>query len=183
MQVIAGKYKGRKLISLDTIETRPTLSRVKESMFAIIDEHLYDARVLDLFAGSGSLGFEALSRGAEEVVFVDNNPKYKNVLEKNLARVTEKHSIIIDNFDSALTRLSKINSKFDVVFLDPPYNSDFGDKAIKLLTHLKLLSKGAIIVYEQDSKKCLQNAPELFIIKKSKKYGLAQVTILEYIGE
>jgi len=183
MQVIAGKYKGRKLISLDTIDTRPTLARVKESMFAMIDEFIYDANVLDLFAGSGALGIECVSRGAKEVVFVDNNPQYKNILEKNLARVTEKYYIFNDNFNNALTNLSKKNSKFDIVFLDPPYNSDLGDQAINLLCHLKLLSKGAIIVYEQDSKKCLQNAPELFIIRKSKKYGLAQVTILEYIGE
>ena len=84
MQIITGKYRGRKLVSLDTKKTRPTLARVKESLFSMVDEKIAGATVLDLFAGSGALGIEALSRGAEKVYFVDNNVDAKKVIQTNL---------------------------------------------------------------------------------------------------
>ena len=91
MQVIAGKYKGRKLISIDSIKTRPMLARVKESIFAMIDEYIPNSTVLDLFAGSGALGLEAISRGAKKVYFVDLNKDIKKILDTNLRRVTEDY--------------------------------------------------------------------------------------------
>ena len=183
MQIITGKYRGRKLLSLDTDKTRPTLARVKESLFSMIDSYIDQAVVLDLFAGSGSLGIECISRNAKKVFFCDNNPEAKKVLSKNLERVTEPYEVIIGDFKEALNTFKRKLLKFDLVLLDPPYKSDFGDQAMDFLVKNNMLSKGAIVVYEQESKNLLQKDKEWFIIKKSKNYGLANLTIYEYIGE
>ena len=183
MQIITGKYKGRRLISLETEKTRPTLARVKESIFAMIQGKIQGATALDLFAGSGAMGIEAISEGAEKVYFVDNNFEAKKVLDKNLVNVKEEYEIFLQDYESALKTFSNKNIKFDLVFLDPPYNSDFGEKAIYLLKDLKLLKKDAIIVFEHTSEKCLQNKLERFIIEKSRKYGIVMVTILKYIED
>ena len=183
MQIITGKYKGRRLISLETERTRPTLARVKESIFAMIQGYITESTVLDLFAGSGAMGIEAISEGAKKVYFVDNNKEAKKIIDKNLVNIKEDCEIIILDFIDALYHFNKRNIKFDLVFLDPPYDSDFGEKAISLLKDLKLLEKDAIIVLEQESKKCLQNPISGFIIEKSRKYGIANVTILKYIED
>lgn len=183
MNIITGRYKGRVLHSIDSLGTRPTLARVKESTFDMIDEKIPGAVVLDLFAGSGALGIECLSRGAKKVFFVDNNPQAKQVILKNLIRVVEPYDIDIFDFKVALMTFKKQNLKFDLVFLDPPYNSDYGEIALDLMAELKLLNKGATIIYEEDCKKNLQKDREEYIIKKCKTYGLASVTLLEYVGE
>jgi len=183
MQIITGKYKGRRLISLDTDKTRPTLARVKESIFAMIQGCISNATVLDLFAGSGAMGIESISEGAEKVYFVDHNKDYKKILDKNLINVKEPYEILISDYQDALNSFKSKNIKFDLVFLDPPYNSDLGENALYLLRDLKILKKDAIIVFEQTSKNCLQNEPNGFIIEKSRKYGLVAVTILKYTGD
>lgn len=180
MQVITGKYRARKLESLDTNLTRPTLARVKESVFSMIDPLIANSVVLDLFAGSGSMGIECISRGASEVVFVDNNAQAEVVLKKNLKNVVEPYEIHISDYENYLKTTSK---QFDIVFLDPPYKSDFGVKAIKILAERQLLKKNAIIILEEDAKNCLQIAPEMFIIQKSRAYGTANITILKYAEE
>ena len=183
MQIITGKYKGRKLISIDSQTTRPTLARVKESIFAMIQGEINGSVVLDLFAGSGAMGIESISEGAEKVYFVDKNPEYKKILNKNLVRVNEPYEILTCDYLDALNIFNRKNLQFNLVFLDPPYDSDFGEKALSLLRDLNLLKKDAIIVFEQISKKCLQNPPKGYIISKYKTYGLASVTILKYTGE
>lgn len=183
MQVITGKYRGRKLISLDTEKTRPTLARVKESIFSMIDSYIDNSVVLDLFAGSGSLGIECVSRGAKKVYFVDANKDAKRILEKNLNNVKEDFEIVIEDYLVALTMFAKKGIKFDMVLLDPPYASDFGVVAINKLHELKLLNSGSLIIYEQEGKNLLQNFGDRYIIKKSKQYGIAGVVILEYVEE
>ena len=183
MQIITGKYKGRKLASLETEKTRPTLASVKESIFAMIQGEIQNALVLDLFAGSGAMGVEAISEGAKKVYFVDNNPLAKKVILKNLERVNEDYEIKISDYLDALKDFSNRNLKFNLVFLDPPYQSDFGEKAILNLKDLKLLEKDAIIVFEQESKNCLQNPPDGFIIEKSRRYGIVNVSILKHIED
>lgn len=183
MQIITGKYRGRKLISLETEKTRPTLARVKESIFAMVREEILDSVVLDLFAGSGSMGIECISEGAKKVYFVDNNKEAKKILEKNLINVKEDYEIKILDYLDSLKDFKSNGIKFNLVFLDPPYDSVFGEKAIEKLKDLKLLQKDAIIVLEQNCKNCLQNSPDGFIIEKSRQYGIAQVTILKYIED
>jgi len=183
MQIITGKYKGRKLVSLETEKTRPTLARVKESIFAMIQRDIRNSIVLDLFAGSGAMGIEAISEGAEKVYFVDNNLDAKKILDKNLTNVKENFEINILDYIQALKTFNERKIQFNLVFLDPPYDSNFGEKAICLLRDLKLLKKDAIIVLEQTIKNCLQNPLKGFIIEKSKKYGIVNVTILRYVED
>lgn len=180
MQIITGKYRGRKLLSLETEKTRPTLARVKESLFSMVDEYISDKVVLDLFAGSGALGIEALSRNAKKVYFIDSNPDAKKIIETNLRNVKEDFSVEISDYVLALDKYAKTGVKFDIVFLDPPYKSDFGAKAIDLLAKKNLLNDGAIVCLEYEGVNHLQSFPECYIILKSKKYGIAGIVILEY---
>lgn len=180
MQVIAGKYHGRKLISLETENTRPTLAKVKESIFSMVDEYVLDSTVLDLFAGSGALGIEAISRGAKKVYFVDNNKNAKSVIEKNLKNVKEDFSIEISDFSSALDKFATLGVKFDMIFLDPPYKSNFALEALNILAKKNLLCDGAIVCLEYEGANRLQSFPECYIIKKNKTHGIAGIVILEY---
>lgn len=180
MQIITGKYRGRKLLSLETEKTRPTLARVKESLFSMVEGEILNGIVLDLFAGSGSLGIEALSRGAKKTYFVDSNAQAKTVILKNLRDVKEDFEVDICDYQIALDKFADIGVKFDIVFLDPPYRSDFGEKAIELLGKKHLLKDGSIVCFEYDGSKCLQSFPECYIIRKSKTYGTAGVVVLEY---
>lgn len=180
MQVITGKYRGRKLLSLDTEKTRPTLARVKESLFSMVDEYIFDSTVLDLFAGSGALGIEAISRGAKKVYFVDNNKDAKVVIEKNLKNVKEDFSVEISDFASALDKYASLGVKFDMIFMDPPYKSDFAGRALELLDKKNLLHDGSIVCLEFEGSNRLQSFPECYIIKKHKTHGIAGIVILEY---
>lgn len=180
MQIITGKYRGRKLVSLETEKTRPTLARVKESLFSMIDEYILDATTLDLFAGSGALGIEAISRGAKNVYFVDSNVQARKVIETNLRNVKEEYHIEIADFKNALDKFAKSGVKFDIVFLDPPYQSEFGSEAITLLATLNLLNNGAKVCYEYDGSNHLHYFPKCYKILKSKTYGIAGLVILEF---
>ena len=180
MQIITGKYRGRKLVSLDTEKTRPTLARVKESLFSMVDEKIAGATVLDLFAGSGALGIEALSRGAEKVYFVDNNVDAKKVIQTNLRNVKENFNIEICDFKNALDKFCQLGVKFDIVFLDPPYQSDFGDVAIRLLDEKHLLFEGSVVCFEYQGENHLQSVSKCYKILKSKRYADKMLTILEY---
>ena len=180
MQVITGKYRARKLIAVDSDETRPTLARVKESIFNLIADSIDNSIVLDLFAGSGSFGIECISRGARSVVFVDQAEKAIKTIKINTQKMIENFEIIKSEFKNALISLSNRGLKFDLVFLDPPYDSDYAKIALDLLRKNDLLNDGAIIVVEHKFANDLQNLPDWYIMKKSKKYGIAYVDVLEY---
>ena len=183
MQVIAGKYKGRKLISIDSIKTRPMLARVKESIFAMIDEYIPNSTVLDLFAGSGALGLEAISRGAKKVYFVDLNKDIKKILDTNLRRVTEDYEILISDYVDTLNEFKRRGIKFDLILLSPPYKSSFGLDSLSRLASYNLLKPNAVVAYEFETKKLLPNIEEKYIIEKTRNYGTASFVLLKYIGE
>ena len=177
MNIITGKFKGRKLISLETEKTRPTLARVKESVFNIIADKIEGKTILDLFAGSGALGIECLSRGAKTVYFNDANPESKRIIEKNLkGNLTGAEILNLDYVDA----LMAIKNKLDLVFLDPPYASDFGEKALYILVNKNKLNNGATIVFEHSAKNCLQNLPKGCIINKMKSYGEIAVSFISF---
>lgn len=180
MQVITGKFRGRKLKSVPTSETRPTLGRVKESIFDIINQYIPDSVVLDLFAGSGALGIECISRGAKQVVFVDNQKESMQTIKTNLKNDLSQAKLIKADFTDAIYMLSKLNIQFNLVLLDPPFASDFAEKALYLLHKNSLLADGAIVMCEMSSKKRLQNYPQKYIIIKNKSYGTISVDILKY---
>ena len=170
MRVISGIYKGKNILFFDIDGTRPTMDRVKESMFAMVQDNIKDKVVLDLFSGSGSLGIEALSNGASICYFVDKNKQILNILKNNLKGI--ENSILIEKeYLMALEELK--NKKFDVIFLDPPYKDNLITPSIKKIIELNMLNKDGIIVceYENEDIKC-----DLKLIK-DKKYGSKKVKI------
>ncbi len=145
MQIISGKYKGLRLKGFQIEKTRPTTSRVRESLFAMLNPYLNGASVLDLFAGTGALGIEALSNGAASCLFVEKNVKMVNELKKNLTKVEEPYIIVSGDF-------KKVVGHFDLIFLDPPYQSDYIKQALLLINKKDLLSKNGIVVCEYQLK-------------------------------
>jgi len=160
MRIITGKHKGRKLEQLQIAEgkekqkltTRPTMDRVKESIFNILVYKVQGAKVLDLFAGSGSLGIEALSRGASEATFVDLSKEACDVLKRNLTKLGENQKVLNTDYKTALEAFAASGNKFDIIFLDPPYGSNFGEDAFKKIIQLELLEKDGTVVFESGKK-------------------------------
>lgn len=152
MRIIGGKYRSRVLAEFAGQDVRPTSDRAKESLFNILALKLYGARVLDLFAGSGALGLESLSRGAKEVVFNDCAKDSLAILKKNLTTLKipvggEEAKLV--NYDYAVC-LDTVRGPFDLIFLDPPYRFDYGLKALEKISQKGLLSENGIAVYERD---------------------------------
>ena len=170
MRVISGKYKGRKIDGFNIEGTRPTMDRVKESMFASIQNKIEGSVVLDLFAGSGALGIEALSNGAKYVYFIDNSSEVEKVLKNNL-RGMEDYKIMMIDYNKALKSFRDNSIKFDIILLDPPYDRHFINKILDFIYDNNLLNEGGIVVTEYETEK--------FNIYKTKKYGHKTVTIFD----
>lgn len=147
MRVIAGKHRGRVLAEFRGDSVRPTPDRVKESLFQILNGRLDDARVLDLFCGSGALGIESLSRGAAEVVFNDVSKESLAILRKNLALVKENGTVYQLDFQSCLKRCE---GQFDLIFSDPPYKERFLEPVCRLVKEQRLLKEGGLLLYESE---------------------------------
>lgn len=169
MRIIAGKCRGLNLETLKGDSTRPTLDRVKEAVFNILGPMFYDITVLDLFAGSGALGLEALSRGAEFCDFVDLSKDAVKIIEKNVekCRMTDNSKIHQCDFNTALVSFE--NNRFDLVFLDPPYGKDIGVFAIGKLG--RVVKESGIIVLETDSVDLVPDKIECFEKYDVRKYG------------
>lgn len=181
MKIISGKYKGRVLEGFDIAGTRPTMDRVKESLFAMIQSYLEDATVLDLFAGSGNLGIEALSEGAKEIYLVDKNKKACQVIKRNMNKIgIEASDIFCGDYKNALKKYQEQSIKFDIIFLDPPYQTDLVKKSIEIIEKYELLSKSGIIVAESNTLDKIICSDKLEIVK-SKKYGDKVVAILRHL--
>ena len=178
MRVISGKYKGKNIIGYDIEGTRPTQDRVKESLFGMIQDYVDGASVLDLFAGSGNLGIEALSNGAESCIFVDNNKKCIEAIKKNIIGI-EKTTIIESDYIKALESFKNKN-KFDLIFLDPPYNLECLDKSLDKIIEYNLLEEDGLVVCEYEFDKFKDNYTNLELIKE-KKYGYKNIKIYRRI--
>lgn len=163
MRIIAGKFKGRTLFEVSGDQTRPTMDRVKQSLFDVLSQKVAGAVCLDLFAGSGALGLEALSRGASECVFVDKDKESVKVVKANLEKLKIEAQVLQLDYIDALKTLKNQGKTFDIVFLDPPYKTDFGILAIKFLKENDLLNQNGIVVFEtnQNFDDALQNARKL----------------------
>lgn len=174
MRVIAGSAKGRPLLALEGEEvTRPTADRVKEAVFGRIQFELADSRVLDLFAGSGALGIEALSRGARSAVFVEKNRAAAQVVRKNLENtgLAGRGRLLEMDYLDALERLE---GPFDFIFMDPPYRSGYYEPALCRIRERNLLSSGGMVIAEHDG---TQNFAGMALVK-SKKYGKTYIACL-----
>lgn len=172
MRVISGKYKGKKLDGFTIEGTRPTMDRVKESLFGSIQNYVKNSVVLDLFAGSGSLGIEALSNGANSCYFCDNSREAIKVLENNLKDIDDSY-IIKKDYNDVLKELKNKDIKFDLIFLDPPYKLNLINDSINKILEYDLLNKNGLIIceYEKELVEC-----DLELIKE-KKYGTTYVKI------
>lgn len=176
MRVISGKYKGKKIEGYDIEGTRPTQDRVKESLFAIIQNDLRDATILDLFAGSGNLGIEALSNGARLAYFVDNNSKCIEVLNKNLNGINEPTKTLNLDYKKALDYFKENNITFDIIFLDPPYNLECLDYILNKIEECNLLNDDGIVICEYEFDNFKENYTNLEL-EKEKKYGYKNIRI------
>lgn len=178
MKVISGKYKGRNIEGFTIDGTRPTMDRVKESLFAMIQNYIDDSNVLDLFSGSGNLGIEALSEGAKSIVLVDSNYKAIKVIENNLKNIGINETKVLNmDYKKAIEILDE---KFDIIFLDPPYKTNYIEESIKLITKYNLLKDNGIIVCESDNIDRIVYGEEYTCIK-DKKYGDKYVVILKKV--
>lgn len=183
MRIISGKHRGTKLYTLEGLNTRPTLDRVKEPLFSILQNELPEAVILDLFAGSGALGLEAISRGAQKAILCDNSDKAIHIIEQNVDKLKSKSEIQIlkNDYLKALEILKTKKERFDIIFLDPPYNTDFAEKASETILQNDLLKDDGIIVIETDRKKAVMqtmNQLPMVEIYDERKYGRAELLFL-----
>ncbi len=182
MRVISGTAKGTKLNSIEDLSTRPTLDRVKESLFNIIQPHIDESVVLDLFSGSGAIGIEFLSRGCKTAYLCDNSIKAINMIRQNLERTRLQDNAVVINKDykKCLQDCSNHNVSFDIIFIDPPYKDDIAVDAVQMILSLKLLKKDGIIIIETDEKdREIKNLEKLKIqIYDIRKYGRANLIFL-----
>ena len=155
MRVITGKARGVALKTPEGLNTRPTADRVKEALFSIIQFDIPNARVLDLFAGTGQLGIEALSRGAKSAVFIDGQEDACKLVRENLKRTKLEQFAKVIRSDYALF-LKNCKETFDLILLDPPYQEKFLENALNLITEIDILQSGGIIVTERPVEKELE---------------------------
>ncbi len=159
--------------------TRPTADRVKEALFSIIEGRLRNAMVLDLYAGTGSLGIEALSRGAEWVVFVDKSRNCGNIIKENLKHTgfMEKSNIIVEDIVKAINIIVQKKIKYDVIFIDPPYGKKNIDKTLKILSYNDIIDKNGIIIAESHVNDKMPEEEGEFKLLDIRKYG---ITVLSF---
>lgn len=178
MKVISGIYKGRNLEGYNLEGTRPTMDRVKESLFAMIQNNIKDKVVLDLFAGSGALGIEALSEGAKYAYFCDKNKKAIQTIKNNITNINISNAQIYHkDYKECIKELS-IKEKMDIIFIDPPYETDFVEQSIKLIEEYDLLNKNGILVCESNSLDKIVY-PNNYNCIKNKKYGDKYIVFLQ----
>lgn len=177
MRIIAGRFKSRKLSFPRSNKTRPTMDRVKETLFNVLGEQVEGARVLDLYAGCGSLGFEALSRGASSVVFVDSDPHAIRCLQANADTfsVREEVRILKTTVFEALTDCQCSHHAFDIILIDPPYDRYLAKKTLLKIYGFDILAPNGILVIEHAAHEQLPIAKHIEIITH-KKFGQTQLS-------
>lgn len=176
MRIIAGRARGTQLLAPKGMDTRPTQDKVKESLFSMIQLDVPDAQVLDLFAGSGALALESLSRGAQSAVVVDKSREALDCIRKNIAkmRVEEQVTVLPLDWTQALLKCRQSGRRFDLVFLDPPYRmTELGEMCQKML-ELDLLLPQAMLVLEHRTGVELY-MPDVFTLEKERTYGETQI--------
>jgi hypothetical protein len=177
VRVISGSARGLKLNTPGDDRVRPTTDRVKESMFNIVQDWVYDSQVLDLFAGSGALGIEALSRGASQAVFCDNSLDSIKIIKSNIekARVVDRSQIVSGDFKRCLRDMEAKNQSFDMIFVDPPYYKGLFEEVLDTIRSCKILKKDGIVIVEHDAKRPIGQVEGLEVYKE-KKYGITMLT-------
>lgn len=182
MRIITGKARGVRLDTLEGLATRPTAERVKEAIFSSIQFDIEGRRVLDLFAGSGQMALEALSRGASEAVMVDSSKEAAEIIRKNAlkTKLFPSVKVIVNDYKLALRQMKGIE-RFDIVFIDAPYAAKLTGDALARLCEHDLLSDGATVVCESDDEKTFEN-DQLSVIKQTR-YGKTYITLYKKVDD
>ena len=181
MRVITGEYRGRKLASVKGANIRYTADRVKKPLFSILRDMIPGARFLDLYAGSGNVGIEALSRGAESITLVDVNPACAKTISANLARCglspTPPRIMLLNmGISRSMEYFRRRNMQFDVIFLDPPYHLGLVGKSLQKISASGILSTGGLVVAEHDAKEAAPEQADLLVMNRQKRYGTTLLT-------
>ncbi len=181
MKIISGFLKGRTINSYNIDGTRPTMDRVKESLFGSIQDYLPDAMILDLFAGSGNLGIEAISNGAKHCYFTDNNKEVIKILNATIKNfnIMDKSTVILTDWKKFLNSCQERNLKFDLIFVDPPYDYNVYEKILDKVISLDILNDNGLIILEHANLK-LKDTYNNLKLYKAKKYGNKSVNIYKY---
>ena len=183
MRIISGSARGTNLFTLDGLNTRPTLDRVKESLFNIIQNEIPESVFLDLFSGSGAVGLEAASRGAKKTILCDKSKDAIKIINKNIEKTHLKEKVELYNVDYKELLKNKVKEKIDIIYIDPPYDSDFAVDAVKLLIENKLVDEKSLIIIETDQEerilKQLENEKLKIQITDKRKYGRAIIIFLK----
>lgn len=180
MRIIAGRNRGKKLLLPNFDGTRPTADLVKTSMFGLLDSYIEGAKVLDLFAGSGALGLECLSRYAESAVFVDMNPKSCELIKKNASSMRYQPEIINLPYEKALQKFKKQGRKFDIILLDPPYHKGLESQALLEIVKMSVLADGGICVVEMAKEDTMDAIVyDAFEELKNRTFGIKRILLLK----
>ncbi len=178
MRIISGKARGTKLYTLEGMVTRPTLDRVKESLFNIIQNEIVGSVFLDMFSGSGAIGLEAASRGAKKTILCEKNKEAISVIKKNI----EKTHLDVKLYEIPYEKmLNSLDEKLDIVYIDPPYKTDLAYESVKKLLDLNLLNDESLVIIETDEEERVLkqiNELEIEIINK-RKYGRVHLIFLK----
>lgn len=181
MRIISGKYRGKKLLSPKDERVRPTTDMVKENVFNLLPRDFQTLTFLDLFAGSGAIGIEAISRGARRVVFVDRDRESMEYVRRNLELIGEKAETMTSDYLSAISKLK--GSKFDIIYIDAPYNMMIIDEVLTAIKANALLSDNGLVVYESLAKTNQKSGLNGYELVKSRKYGSVIIDIYGPIND
>lgn len=182
MRIISGKARGTKLYTLDGTATRPTLDRVKESLFNIIQNDIEDSTVLDLFSGSGAIGLEFLSRGAKRAVLCDSSKDAIKIIKQNVQKTHFEEKVEVYNMEVTKLVERLQNQKFDIIYIDPPYATDFIKISLEKIIEYELVNENTKIIVETDDETRILNQIEKMDVEitDKRKYGRATIIFLKY---
>ncbi len=185
MRIIRGTSRGKKLRTLRSQAIRPTSDRVKESIFNILGEEIDGKHVLDLFAGTGNLGIEALSRGATRTVFVEKEKLAVDLIKKNLSHCgfDDGFHIITGEVERAIRHLHRKGEVFDLIFMDPPYRRGLVQKTLGILQAHPLHHEGSILVIEHDRRETLSESTEGWTLARKRQFGDTVVSFIAPSGK
>ena len=180
MRIIAGDARGRKIEAPEGRDTRPTLDRVRENLFNMLQGEIAGSRVLDLFAGSGALSFEALSRGAERAYMVENSKAATEVIKRNAARFKCENDVSIFEGDVFIALKYLEGKRFDIIFMDPPYGKDFEKDVLNAIAQSGIISESGVVVIQYEAKKPLDGTvTDRFEVTDVRRYGRSAIMFLK----
>ncbi len=184
MKIVAGKNRGNKLKSPKGLSIRPTSQKVREALFDIIGTYIQGACFLDLFAGTGAVGIEALSRGAKKVIFIEKELKCIKIIRENLEKTKNSEYAIVYKIDflSGLKTISKKNYLLDYIFLDPPYNMGLANTSLSEISKLVILKKDGLVIAQHYKRETVNDEFKKLKLFKQKKYGECCLSFFNYVN-